>query len=121
MSLCFSGCLLYEVATLAGRANTNQVHQMPVGSLTPNEGAGSVVNDDSGNGNDGALSGASWTSGNWGVALDYGSNSSHVVDVTPMKNYLNGLSAFSVSVWVKADAIGTDRGIAIDQIPTVVM
>jgi len=55
--------------------------------------------------------GADWTAdGRFGGAMQFdGSAGDYLLD-DDGEAYLNGLSAFTVAMWVKADAVGTDRG-----------
>lgn len=77
------------------------------------EADGKTASDESRNGNDATLTGsASWepNGGKIGGALKLdGTNSSAEDD--DGGDYINGLDAFSVSVWVKSDSVGHDRGI----------
>jgi len=77
-----------------------------VGYWKFDEGQGSAVQDASGNGNNGLLSGAaSWVPGKEGNALAFAGTGANVVIPT-----LNAFqSAFSVTAWVKFDAV--NRGI----------
>ena len=78
-----------------------------------NEGGGSTAHDSTDNGFDGAISGASWVSPGYdgtGYALSFDGSDDHVVDEDG-EQYLNGLSEFTVSVWVKSNLLATDRGI----------
>ncbi|MXZ01022.1 LamG domain-containing protein [Candidatus Poribacteria bacterium] len=77
------------------------------------ERSGQTAADKSGNGNDAKLiDGATWKSngGKIGgaVALD---GAGGVVEDANGGDYINGLDAFSISVWVKSDSVGHDRGI----------
>jgi hypothetical protein len=47
--------------------------------------------------------------GQIGGALYFGGDGDYVVD-EDAEDYLNGLSALTVGIWIKADIIGTDRG-----------
>ena len=77
------------------------------------ERSGQTAADKSGNGNDTKLiDGAKWkpNGGKIGgaVALD---GAGAVVEDPNGADYINGLDAFSISVWVKSDSVGHDRGI----------
>lgn len=61
-----------------------------------NEGYGSVVHDVSGNGNNGTIYGATWTSGRYGYALSFDGTDDYVE--TPL-NFPP--QTFTLSVWVK--------------------
>ena len=77
------------------------------------ESEGTTASDASGNGRDASLKGgASWnsTGGRIGGALQLdGSQGSSAVDEDG-EDYLNGLTAFTVALWVKADKIPTGSG-----------
>ena len=78
------------------------------------ESEGTTASDASGNGRDASLKGgASWnsTGGRIGGALQLdGSQGSSAVDEDG-EDYLNGLTAFTVALWVKADAIPNSVGL----------
>ncbi|MGH2570493.1 MAG: endo-beta-N-acetylglucosaminidase, partial [bacterium] len=64
------------------------------------EGEGSVAADSSGNGNDGAIFGATWTAGQLGAALDFDG----VDDWVLVADYPKPESTITVSAWVRADS-----------------
>jgi hypothetical protein len=71
---------------------------------------GDSIIDYSGYDNFGAVHGASLeTAGRVGAALYFGGDGDYIVDEYA-ENYLNGLSAITVCMWIKADQVGTDRG-----------
>ena len=77
------------------------------------EANGQTAADSSGNANNATLTGsASWeaTDGKIGGALALDGSGSTAED-TNGANYINGLTAFSISVWVKSASIDSDRGI----------
>ncbi len=83
------------------------------------ERSGQTAADESGNGNDAKLiDGAKWkpNSGKIGgaVALD---GAGAVVEDPNGADYINGLDAFTISVWVKSDSVGHDRGIIFGKDP----
>ncbi len=76
------------------------------------EGKGNDVSDNSGNHNNAELiGGAEWltTEGRHGGTLNFNGNDSCVENENG-SDYINGLTAFTVSVWVKASEINHDRG-----------
>jgi hypothetical protein len=75
------------------------------------EGSESVAFDYSGYDHHGFVHGASLVlNGQVGEALDFnGTTADYVVDESA-GSYINGLSAVTVCMWIKADEIGTDRG-----------
>jgi hypothetical protein len=54
--------------------------------------------------------------GKIGSALDFGGNGDHVID-NDAGAYMNGLSAFTVALWIKSGQIGTDSGFIIFENP----
>ncbi|MFH1277548.1 MAG: LamG-like jellyroll fold domain-containing protein [Candidatus Eisenbacteria bacterium] len=66
--------------------------------LPLDEGSGSVAGDSSGNGNDGAVTGAVWTGGITGSALDFDGVDDHAI----VGDYPKPASVMTVSVWAKA-------------------
>jgi len=71
---------------------------------------GSTINDYSGYDHFGTVRGATLkAAGRVDKALYFGGDGDYVVDETAAE-YLNGLSAITVCMWIKADQIGTDRG-----------
>jgi PKD repeat protein len=65
-----------------------------------NDGAGSVAADSSGNGNNGVVVNALWTSGIVGGALNFDGNGDYV----RVANYPKPASTMSVTAWVRADS-----------------
>ncbi|MHC4230014.1 MAG: LamG-like jellyroll fold domain-containing protein, partial [Planctomycetota bacterium] len=82
------------------------------------ETAGDTASDSSGNGNDGVLMGdPQWTAlGQLGGALDFDGAGDYVEDADG-EDYLNGLSALTVSVWIKSRSASTNRGFIIGMQP----
>jgi YD repeat-containing protein len=67
------------------------------------EGSGSAVADSSGEGNDGTVSGASWTEGRFGAALEFDGADDYVE--IPDDDSLDLTDSFTVSAWVKLDEL----------------
>lgn len=65
------------------------------------EGKGSIAYDNSGNGNDGIIYGATWTSGISGYALDFDGLNDHIDCASPILN----TAPYSVCAWVKPVSI----------------
>jgi len=85
--------------------------------LSFDEGAGAIAGDSSGNGHDGTLVGPpQWAAGKVGGALQFG-NGSHVLD-DDAEDYVNGLSAITITMWIKSDVVDTDSGLIIFEEPT---
>jgi len=85
--------------------------------LAFDEGAGSIAADSSGNGHDGSLEGPpQWVSGQVGGALQFGSGS-HVLD-DDAEDYLNGLEALTIGMWIKSGVIDTDQGVLLAKDPS---
>ena len=79
---------------------------------TFDEDGGTLAADATGNGRDLQVFGAVWTpAGRIGGAYAFdGSIGNYLLDEDG-EDYLNGLSAFTVAMWIQADATGTDRGV----------
>jgi hypothetical protein len=81
------------------------------------EGSGIIAYDSSGNGRNGTLEGnPEWVEGKIGGALDFDGNGDRVVD-EDAENYLNGLDALTVCIWIKSDIVPTDKGFIICEEP----
>jgi len=92
------------VLSVAGQASADLIlHWMF------DEGSGEVVNDTSGNGHVGTIEGATWTVDDKGPCLEFGGDGDRVVDESGA-DYLNGMEALTVCMWIKSNAIGTDAG-----------
>ena len=74
------------------------------------ETPGGAVIDSSGYDHFGVVQGAALEmEGRVGSALRFGGDGDYVVD-EDAEEYLNGLNALTVCLWIQADEIGTDRG-----------
>ena len=81
------------------------------------EGSGTIAHDSSGNGHDGTVVGdPAWEAGKIGGALHLDGTDDHVVDETG-GDYLNGLEAITICLWIKSDIVGTDKGFIILEDP----
>lgn len=90
------------------------------GGLFVRDGFFETVVDSSGNGRGGVLcSDSAWrpSGGRTGGALEFGGSDDTVED-SGAGGYLNGLSAITVSLWVKSDVTYQDRGIMYSSSPT---
>ena len=82
------------------------------------EGSDTTAVDYSGHNNHGILMGdPQWVDGQVGGALEFGGDGDHVVD-EDAENYLNGLNALTVCMWVKSDVAGTNKGFIICEQPS---
>ncbi|MHC4489789.1 MAG: LamG domain-containing protein, partial [Planctomycetota bacterium] len=82
------------------------------------ETSGSIAHDSSGNGHDGTLNGdPKWVPGQINGALDFGGDDDYVID-DDAGEYMNGLSALTVALWIKSDVTGTDSGFIIFEAPS---
>ena len=78
------------------------------------ESDGTTASDVLGSGNEATLAGgASWdpAGGKIGGALKLDGSADSAAEDSKGADYINGLSAFSVSVWVKSTSVDSDRGI----------
>ncbi len=76
-----------------------------------NSGAGTVAVDSAGNGHDGVINGAEWQPGGFngkGYALSFQGGTT--VEDADAGDYLNGLDATTVAIWIKSNATNSDRG-----------
>jgi tetratricopeptide (TPR) repeat protein len=76
------------------------------------EGNGNGVGDSSSNNHDGTIHGAEWTSpghDDKGYCLNFDGSGDYVINDSAGK-YLNGLDGLTISIWIKSDEIGTDKG-----------
>ena len=81
------------------------------------EDSGNIAYDSSGHGRNGTLEGRPmWVSGKIGGALDFGGDGDRVVD-EDAENYLIGLDALTVCIWIKSDIVPTDKGFIICEEP----
>jgi hypothetical protein len=80
------------------------------------EGSGDVANDSSGNGHVGTIEGATWTVGDRGPCLEFGGDGDRVVDESA-PDYLNGLDAITLAIWIKSNQVPTDAGFIICEEP----
>ncbi|HEY6886218.1 MAG TPA: LamG-like jellyroll fold domain-containing protein, partial [Solirubrobacter sp.] len=81
----------------------------PVASYSFDDGAGTVLGDASGNGNNGTIAGgAAWVSGKFGSALDFDGSSGHV-DLPGLGTFYKG--AFTLEAWIRRDTSAVDGGI----------
>jgi hypothetical protein len=74
------------------------------------DGAGTTAVDSSGHDHYGTVNGATWVAdGRIGGALEFGGDGDHVLDADG-GDYLNGLDAITVCVWIKSDVTSTEKG-----------
>jgi len=104
--------LTVEVSPLVGTDEVTFRTRDPdlLGFWTFDEGAGSIAHDASGNGHDGQIIGADWEpDGRVGGALRFYGSGDWVLD-DDAEDYLNGLRALTVAMWIKSGETGSDRG-----------
>ncbi len=81
------------------------------------EVSGTTAYDSSGHGRNGTLEGnPGWVAGKTGGALDFDGEGDRVVD-EDAENYLIGLDALTVCIWIKSDIAPTDKGFIICEEP----
>ncbi|MHC4113260.1 MAG: LamG-like jellyroll fold domain-containing protein, partial [Planctomycetota bacterium] len=93
-----------------------------IGYWAMDEGYGQTTNDGSDYGNDGTLSTSTvplWqpTSGQFGGALSFDGVGGGYVEDENGGDYINGLTAFTVALWVKSNLTNTDKGFIIAKDP----
>ncbi len=101
--LIFLSCFAL-LLSMAGRASADLILHWKF-----DEGSGNVVNDSSGNGHVGTIEGATWTVDEKGPCLAFGGDGDRVVDENG-PDYLNGLDAVTIAVWIKSNRVPTDAG-----------
>ena len=79
-----------------------------IGAWHFDEESGNIAYDSSGNGRNGTIYGAARADGRFGKALDF--DGDDYVDCGD-GDFLNGLSAFSITAWVKSEVTGVDAAI----------
>jgi hypothetical protein len=80
-----------------------------------NEGSGSSATDTSGNGQTGAISGATWTTGKFGSALSFdGATDWMTVAHTPLLSLTSGMT---LEAWVKASSVTNWRCVILKERP----
>jgi len=94
--LCFSTLLIFAPQAKA-------TSPPPVGYWRFDEGSGDVAHDSSGNGNDGTIYTATWTTGKVGNALHFNGVNSWVK--IPSSPTLTGLSQITLEAWIQEDSI----------------
>src|SRR5262245_52191930 len=94
--------LLALTATQARAAGTL------VAAYSFDDGSGATLTDASGNGKNGTIVGASWTTGKFGSALDFNGTSSRV-DLPALGTFYK--SGFTLEAWVKKNGSKLDDGI----------
>jgi hypothetical protein len=83
---------------------------------TFDEGSGQVATDATGQGRDGIISGATWSAGQSGGALQFAGDGRVLDD--DAEDYLNGLDAITVTGWIRADYANTDMGWIVGRDPS---
>jgi Concanavalin A-like lectin/glucanases superfamily/Putative amidase domain len=78
----------------------------PVAAFSFNEGAGTVAHDATGDGNEGAVEGAHWTSGKFGGALQFEGGGSQQCVTVPDSPSLQLSQEFTLEAWVKPESSG---------------
>ncbi len=74
------------------------------------DGVGTTAIDSSGHDRYGTVNGATWVAdGQIGGALEFGGDGDHVLDADA-GDYLNGLDALTVCVWIKSNVTSTEKG-----------
>src|SRR5262249_27557090 len=87
------------LALLSGANATSAAGSGLVAAYSFDEARGTIVHDSSGNGNDGTIRGATWTSGKDGQALTF--NGSNAWVTVPDTSSLDLTSALTLEAWVK--------------------
>jgi hypothetical protein len=83
------------------------------------DGSDAAAKDSSGNGRDGAITGATWQvpgAGNMGACLSFAGDNMTVIN-QGAGTALNGLGGLTMAMWIKANATNSDRGFIIGENP----
>jgi len=96
---------IYNRALSAEEVRYHYNHGGPVAAWDMDEGSGAKINDQSGNHNDGTISGATWTSGKYGSALQFDGVNDYVDCGNDAS--LNITSAITIEAWVKTNIVPT--------------
>jgi len=109
---------IYNRALSEAEVRYHYNHGGPVAHWDMDEGSGSTINDKSGNGNDGTISGATWTQGKYGSALsfdgvddyvDAGNDSSlNITDVVTIEAWVNFASFAGTQHIIKKGEFNSD-------------
>lgn len=106
-SLFRSGTHTIKVCTISACYTTNYENALNNGLLMYlpfSEGSGTIAGDISGNGNNGTIIGAAWTTGKSGSGLDFNGINNYV-DISTVRMSEN---AGTITAWVKTRASSTD-------------
>ncbi len=75
--------------------------EAPIAAYSFDDGEGSVAHDASGNGNEGEIEGAEWTTGKYGGALNFNAEEGDVVTIPDSEGL--DLEEFTLEAWVRPD------------------
>jgi len=92
-------------------AGSEEVGPGPIGYWSFDEGYGTTAHDESGEGHDAAITGATWKTEEdciSGKCLYFDGGGDYVLD-DDGEDYLNGLEEVSLSLWVRSDSVGHNR------------
>lgn len=86
--------------------NEPQVPESVVAYWSCNEGSGTILTDDSGNGHDGSINGATWVDGVSGKALSFDGSGDYVgLPSSSGLSFNTPSETFSTSFWIKPDSV----------------
>jgi hypothetical protein len=99
--LCLFGVAVLLLLAALGSAPAAFASESPVAAYSFDEGEGTVAHDSSGNGNEGEIEGAEWTTGKYGGALNFDAEEGDVVTIPDTE----GLDSeeFTLEAWVRPD------------------
>jgi hypothetical protein len=96
--------ILWQGGGKVSEAALLDAHPGLVGWWHFDEGAGTVANDSSGNGNNGTITGASWVAGRYGNALSFNGIDNYVQ--VPDSSSLHITTALTITAWIKTTGSG---------------
>ena len=102
---------IYNRALTEAEVKYHYNHGGPVAQWDMDEGSGSVINDKSGNGNDGTISGATWAQGKHGSALSFDGVDDYA-ETTSFPSLRS--NDFTMSAWINTNAPSVTQGIISD-------
>ena len=100
------GVKIYNRALSAEEVRYHYNQGKPVAQWDMDEGSGSVINDKSGNGNNGTIFGATWAQGKHGSALSFDGVDDYVSVPNSSDLDITADESFSYSLWLKTTSTG---------------
>src|SRR6476620_739844 len=109
----FQGIALAIVTCLLALPTSTAAQTGPIAAFSFNEASGSAVGDASGNGNVGAVNGATWTTGKFGSGLSFNCSNNWVT--LPHAARLNLTTGMTLEAWVNPSALSIWRTVILKE------